>query len=385
MTLVLEMGKRAYGSGSLRKRGDKWSIGYRLPNGKQRWETTNTSDKEIAEVLLAERLLDIKKGKEDILSDTKFETVAEDWLANKRIEGIRPKTDEMFEQIIRCHLIPYFGEHYLYEIKVATVTDYRNKKLAGDKTVPVAGKASNEPLSPQTVVHHMGCLRQIFRYAMANDLTDKNVAELVANPSIQRQAIEPIDKDDVKALIDATPYEYKTLMLLLVSTGLRISEATALRRKDWDPKTKQLSVRGAVKRVKGKLVWDHYPKTAAGVRTLQLSDALADKIDEQIRRIKKRPDPDKLDLLFPNRKGRPINPSNLRNRVFKQAAKEAGLGDIRLHDLRHTYASEQLSAGVQPHVILKNGGWSNPGSLAVYSHLTTADKSKTADSADLYS
>jgi len=379
------MAKRRYGSGSIRKRGQHWEIGYRLPNGRQRWEVTNTPDKDIAETILAERILDIKKGKEDLLADTKFSVVAEDWLKNKRIEGITPKTDEMFSTIINCHLIPELGDLYLYEIKVSTITDYRNKKLLGDQSLKVGGKATKAPMSSQSVVHQLRILRQIFDYGMTNELTDRNPAQLVKMPSIKRPPIEPIDPDDVKALIEKTPYEYRTLMLLLVSTGMRISEATGLRQKDWDSKNQELKVRGAVKRKGGKLYLDTYTKTTSGLRTLKISDALAEKLDEQLARAKNGKDPDNNKLLFPNKVGRFLNPSNLRNRIFTKAAKEAGLGNIRLHDLRHTYASEQLSAGVPQHIVQKNGGWANAGSLSIYSHLTTADRSKEADSADLYS
>jgi integrase len=45
------------------------------------------------------------------------------------------------------------------------------------------------------------------------------------------------------------------------------------------------------------------------------------------------------DLVFPNQCGRPLNPSNLRNRVLKPAAKRAGVPATGLHALRHTCAS----------------------------------------------
>lgn len=386
-TLSLYMAKRRYGSGSLRQRtkNGNWEIGYRLPSGKQKWEATSTKDKDIAEVLLAERLLDIKKGKEDVLSDTRFEVVAEDWLKNKRIEGIQPKTDEMFETIIRCHLIPHFGSSYLYEMTVSKIREYRNGKLAGDTALAVAGRASHQPLSPQTVTHHLSVLRQIFKFAMVSDLTDKNPADLVDMPSIKRKPIEPLTPDEVKKIISNTQPGYKTLVLLLVSTGLRISEATGLRQADWDSKNKQLKVRGAIKRKGGKLYRDDYSKTKAGTRTLTVSDTLAAELDAQLVKAKRNKDPDGNKLLFPNREGRPLNPSNFRTRIFRKALDQSGLKEIRLHDLRHTWASEALSKNVPQHFILSAGGWENASSLAIYSHLTSADKAREADNSSLYS
>lgn len=387
-TLSLYMAKRRYGSGSLRQRtkGGNWEIGYRLPNGKQKWEATSTTDKSIAEVVLAERLLEIKKGKEDVLAPTLFETVSEQWLIDRQIEGVQPKTYELFEGIVRCHLNPHFGTKYLYELTVPAVRDYRNGKLSGDTSLAVAGRATHQPLSSQTVTHHLSVLRQVLSFAMANNLIDKNVASLVKSPAIRRKPIEPLTPDEVKRIINAANYQYQTLLLLLVSTGLRISEATGLRQSDWDSKNKQLKVRGAVKRKGGKLYRDDYgTKTTAGIRTLTVSDELADKLDEQLAKAKKAKDPDRLRLLFPNRQGRFLNPSNLRNRVLKPAIKAAGLSDVRLHDFRHTWASEMLSANTPAIFVQSAGGWSNPASLNVYSHLTSSDRSREADTSDLYS
>jgi integrase len=56
--------------------------------------------------------------------------------------------------------------------------------------------------------------------------------------------------------------------------------------------------------------------------------------------VRMRPlDAEDEDLVFPNRRGRPLNPNNLRTRVLKPAAKRADVPGIGLHALRHTCAS----------------------------------------------
>jgi integrase len=69
-------------------------------------------------------------------------------------------------------------------------------------------------------------------------------------------------------------------------------------------------------------------------RAIPLAEELAGRL-----RALRPPDAEAEHLVFPNRRGRPLNPNNLRNRVLKPAAKRADVPGIGLHTLRHTCAS----------------------------------------------
>ena len=396
----LEMAKRKYGSGTIRMRGDRFEIGYRI-KGRQVWERTNTDDKDIAETLLQKRCLEIRVGKEDQMLGTRFGDLAARWLANKQNEGIRPRTYELWESIVRAHLNPAFENDFVHQVNnVAALEDYRDNKIAGN-IVPVADGAHKGPLSPQTVSHHFTVIRQVLDYAMVLDLIDSNKAKLVKKPKIVRGQVEPVESANVKKLLAAMTPEHRTLFLLIVSCGLRVGEATGLRVQDFDSAKKLIKVQGAIKTKNNKLYRDDYPKTASGKRTLRISDDLANKIEKQIIKAKKRPDPDGLNLIFRNNAGRPLSRQNLRQRVLIPAAIAAGLipteqealtikaaggkpKTIRIHDLRHTYASELLAAGVPITTVQHRGGWANAASMNRYSHLTASDKDEAADTSSLY-
>ena len=80
--------------------------------------------------------------------------------------------------------------------------------------------------------------------------------------------------------------------------------------------------------------------------------------------------PSKLDLVFPNKAGGPINHNNLVNRHFNPALKAAGLPIIRFHDLRHTYASLLIEQGENIKYIQSQLGHSSPTvTLDIYAHL----------------
>jgi hypothetical protein len=74
--------------------------------------------------------------------------------------------------------------------------------------------------------------------------------------------------------------------------------------------------------------------TYYGARAIPLAEELTGRL-----RALRPPDAEDEDLVFPNRRGRPLNPNNLRNRVLKPAAERAAVPGIGLHALRHTCAS----------------------------------------------
>ena len=75
------------------------------------------------------------------------------------------------------------------------------------------------------------------------------------------------------------------------------------------------------------------------------------------------------DLVFDNERGKPIDPSVLSHN-FGRIVKRAGLV-ARFHDLRHSYASLMLAAGVHPKIVSEALGHSTVAiTLDIYSHVT---------------
>ena len=76
--------------------------------------------------------------------------------------------------------------------------------------------------------------------------------------------------------------------------------------------------------------------------------------------------------VFTREDGEPYHPERV-SKLFVQVAKKAGLPRIRLHDLRHTYATLALGAGVHPKIVSERLGHANIGiTLDCYSHCLPA-------------
>ena len=84
-------------------------------------------------------------------------------------------------------------------------------------------------------------------------------------------------------------------------------------------------------------------------------------------------------LIFASGVGTPLNPENLVRRSFKPLLKEAGLPEIRFHDLRHTCATLLLGRGVHPKLVQEFLGHATIAmTLDTYSHYLPSMGDKTA-------
>ena len=87
-------------------------------------------------------------------------------------------------------------------------------------------------------------------------------------------------------------------------------------------------------------------------------------------------------LIFTNSFGGPIHPRNLL-RNFKTLLRDAGLPEIRFHDLRHTAASLMLNHGIPVLIASRRLGHARPSiTLDIYGHLIPSMQNKVAQLMD---
>jgi len=87
--------------------------------------------------------------------------------------------------------------------------------------------------------------------------------------------------------------------------------------------------------------------------------------------------PDLDDLVFALVEGKPLDPGVVSHN-FHRMAKRAGLGTVRFHDLRHTFASLMLLRGAKPKVISEALGHSSVAfTMDVYSHIISGMQEDT--------
>jgi len=189
-------------------------------------------------------------------------------------------------------------------------------------------------LTPRSIANALVPLRLCIADAeRAGLVTEESVAALL---STRRSGKPPLEKGsfftraELGRVMAEIPGPWLAFFELLATTGLRISEAIALRWMDLELGSQpHLNVRRSI--VKGVI---GSPKSRFGWRQIPLGVDLAKSL------CALRPDSAREELLvFSTARGTPINPGNLRSRVLAPAVRRAGLSNIGFHAFRHTCAS----------------------------------------------
>ncbi len=179
-------------------------------------------------------------------------------------------------------------------------------------------------------------LHAVFRRAVRSKHLRENPVEAVDKPDHETQqgrAIEGANWQHLAPIISGD-----VAFALMAFGGLRRGETLALRRADVDFSAGVLHVCRQRVRVGGQLVTAP-PKSAAGIRDVPISPELEPILREAVR------------FLLPNALIVPIAPETLAHK-WRDAQRKAGItSPYRLHDLRHTYATRLVLAGVNIRVL----------------------------------
>ena len=199
---------------------------------------------------------------------------------------------------------------------------------------------------------------------------------------------------EVAVLVSATPAHYQPFVVTLVGTGLRFGEATALQVGDvnLDATPPTLTVARAWKRTGKAMKALGAPKTKAGRRTISLPPEVAETLRPL---VEGRP---RTALLFTTPRGTVVRSDHFHRSVWQplvvrlNATKDDAGNAIpplldarpRVHDLRHTHASQLMRAGLPLNVVMTRLGHENIATtVGVYGHLAPDYLAATAAAASL--
>ena len=178
---------------------------------------------------------------------------------------------------------------------------------------------------------------------------------------------ETVEKKKEHPKCETTIY---ALFYSAVFTGMRRGELLGLKWEDIDSFNQKIHVKRSLYKSVFQSPKSEYSKRAidAGPRLLEVLKAHRAKQNET--RLKVGSEWVDNDLVFCQNDGSPLDADNLYHRDFRAILKKSGLRAIRIHDLRHTFASILIAAGHNiKYVQLQMGHSSIKITLDLYAHL----------------
>ena len=340
-------------SGHVHRRGSysdgrpRWIARYRGPDRKERQRAFRRQSD--ARAWLRERQSDIGGGAWVPPERAKrhFADVADEWLT---LHTGKPSTTAGYRSVLRSHINPRFGNREIGSIERPEI-----RRLVAD--------LSSTGLSANTVRNALNVVKGVCSHGVEAGALRSSPAAGVAAPRGCRREMTVATTEQVAEIAENVPLDHGTLILTAAYTGLRAGELFALRVGDLDLMRGRVHVRRAVAEVRGELVTG-VPKSGRE-RTVSLPPFLRELLASHVMDVATDPEA----LVFRSRSGAQLRISNFYPRIFRPAADQAGLPELRFHDLRHTCVAFLIESGAHPRAIMERLGHSSVAvTLDTYGH-----------------
>lgn len=266
------------------------------------------------------------------------------WIEHRQSIGkVRPKTADVYRGYVRRVVAPRIGSMRIADVRPVHLQRVLDEALAGG-------------LAPRSVVQVHRILHAALRQAVRWQVLAANPEDGVTPPKTEQPRLRVPSAEEVARLIAATRREYRAAVAVAAATGLRRGEVLAMR---WDAVKlddggSSLRVEGTLQRTPDGLVVLP-PKTERSRRTVPIPPSLVTMLkslrgDQLERRVKAGPAWRDGGYVFDRGDGRPVDPDTFGD-AFRAARDVAKLEGVRLHDLRHAWASLQIEAGTDARTV----------------------------------
>lgn len=304
--------------GLFRRRDSRfWWMELRV-NGKRLKESTKTANRKLAERIHAKALTEIEEGRwfSNESRTRTFEELRDRYMREHSKVNKAPKSSLRDESSFK-HLSAFFGGMTLAELTPARISEYKSLRRT-------------EGAKPATLSRELEVLRHALNLAVREwEWLDRNPFERVKIERAHNKIERWITKEEEERLLGVSPSWVKEIIIFALNTGMRQDEILSLK---W-PQVDLLRRTVTLLKTKNK-----------EIRTVPLNQTVCAmlSVKGKIRHIS--------GYVFTSQAGTKIDARNLL-RSFYIARKEAKLEDVRFHDLRHSFATRLVQAGIDLYVV----------------------------------
>ena len=321
------------------RRGSVWWVRYAGFDGRIRFESSRSTSYQAAAVLLDERRQAVKEGKDPAatkrIENHLFAELAEQYLTwAERQRSFRTKKG-FIKQLVEA-----FGNYPLRRFTTRVVEGYQSKCSKTNK-------------SPATVNRHLTTLKHMFTKAVEWEMVEEEVLKKVRRVKLlpeNNRRLRYLSAEECRKLVAACDAHLRPIVITAINTGMRKEEILSLA---WE---KNIDL------VHGFIL---LTQTKNGERReVPINATLRTALQGIVRRLDS-------SYVFVNGQGRRYMDVK---RSFGSALRKTGIKDFRFHDLRHTFASHLVMAGVDITTVKEVLGHKTLTMTLRYSHLAPAHK-----------
>jgi len=344
--------------GSLYRRNGSWcfrvDVGVDGESGRRRQRSRQGfRTKREAGLALADALHDASRSTSR--SGTSLAEFLDGWLEGEAVL-VRPSTLHSYRSAV-TRITAGLGAIPVARLDACDVQ--RLETCLGD-----GGRRDGSPLAPRTVANVYAVLHKAMEIAVRDGLCAANPVAAVAPPRPAPRQVQVWTTAELRRFLAvADEHRLGAAFMLLATTGMRRSEVLGVRWRDVDFEQRCMSVVQTLSMVNGKPVVET-PKAAASRRCVDLDTRTI----QRLQRHREQADAAAV-YVFESTNGGPLNPASF-STTFERLARRADVPKIRLHDVRHTYATLALRNGMHPIELSARLGHATVSStIDVYAHL----------------
>lgn len=319
-----------------KRKGSSVYLMYFMVKGRRIQKSTGCTNKRDAEEYERAYRTQLAKGEVGIEEKKPvpfFKDAMREFLDRTQIDHAnKPNTVRRYETNSKA-LLRYFEDKPIDQITVDDVESFkdwrrRQKKQAPNKKLKKNKRATtNQTIKPATVNRELACLRAMINHFIRSDALVKNPVSRVKFFKEDNEQTRVVSPDEERLYLMACSQPLRDFAIIMVETGMRPEEVSRMERRN-------------VHLDKG-YIFNPYGKTKAARRKLPLSQ-------RAMSVLRSRLENNDSEFVFPGmRCGK--NPQTHIVKLtngHKAAIKRAGIEPFRLYDLRHTFATRAVEAGV---------------------------------------
>ncbi|MFI9436731.1 MULTISPECIES: tyrosine-type recombinase/integrase [Streptosporangium] len=295
------------------------------------------------------------------LGKVSFKEYGADWVDER--PGLRPKTVQLYEGLLRLHLVPTFGNLAVSEIKATHVRKWRKTLLDGG-------------VGPVTVAKAYRLLKAIMNTAVEDKMIKSNPCQIKSGGKEESPERPTLTMEQLFTLAGAIEPRFRALVLLATFGSLRWGELAALQRKNLDLDARTVKITRSTTELKDGSVTVGPPKSAAGRRTVALPEVVISELRVHLDRYT---DDHEEAYVFLGAKGAMLRRPAF-TRIWAKALKEAKISGVHFHDLRHTGNTFASRSGATLRELMNRMGHSTTRAALIYLHTEEERDKMIADS-----